>query len=128
MSEVSPSTPADAPGTDTTGRRSSGPFWLTAVIAVVFGLFYAYDAWEAVGNLVGLYLQAQSLDTRLSGFGWGVLLAGIVLPVLVYAIAFWLGRKRSFGVQALLFLAGLAFVAVLSLDMFVLFGLGRLIV
>lgn len=104
------------------------PFWLTVIIAVVFGLLYAYDAWEAVGNLVGLNLQANALGTRLSGFGWGVLIGGIVLPVLVYGVAFWLGRKRSAAVQALLLLAGLALVAALSLDMFVMFGLARLIV
>jgi len=112
--------------TDDAHPRS--PFWLSVVIAVIFALFYAYDAWEAVGNLVGLNLQAESLDTRLSGFGWSVLIAGIALPVVVYGIAFWLGRARSAGVQALLFLAGLALVAALSLDMFVMLGLGRLIV
>ncbi|RNE59302.1 hypothetical protein [Cryobacterium tepidiphilum] len=112
---------------DTPAERVT-PFWLTVTIAVIFGLFYAYDAWEAVGNLVGLNLQAQSLDTRLSGFGWGVLIGGIALPIVVYAVAFWLGHKRSATVQALLLLAGLALVAVLALDMFVVFGLGRLIV
>lgn len=102
--------------------------WLSVTIAVLFGLFYAYNVWAAVGNLVGLNLQAHSLDTRLSGFGWAVLIAGILLPALVYGIAFWLGRTRSAAVQALLFLAGLALVAALTLDMFVTFGLGRLIV
>jgi hypothetical protein len=111
-----------------TPDRASGPFWLRIVTAVVFALLYAYDVWEAIGNLVGLNLQAQSLDTSLSGFGWAVLIAGIVLPVLVYAIAFWLGRRRHAGVLALLLLAGLALDAALSLDMFVLLGLGRLIV
>lgn len=127
MSEANaiPGTPDEA---SVDADRPGGPFWLRIVIAVVFALLYAYDAWEAVGNLVGLNLQAQSLDTRLSGFGWTVLIGGIVLPVLVYGVAFWLGRKRSAGILALLLLAGLALDAALSLDMYVLFGLGRLIV
>lgn len=103
------------------------PQWLAVAIAVLFGLFYAYDAWEAVGNLVGLNSAAQSLDTQLSGFGWGVLIVGALMPVVVYAIAFRLGRNRGAGAQALLLLAGLCLVAAFSLDIFM-FGLGSLIV
>ncbi|WP_104084291.1 bacitracin resistance protein [Cryobacterium sp. Y11] len=110
----------------TTRRRP--PKWLMLTIAVVFGLFYAYDVWEAIGNLVGLNLQAQSLDTQLSGFGWTVLIIGVLLPVLVYALAYWIGRNRAFGVQALTLLVGLCASAAVSLDMSAVFGLGRLIV
>lgn len=104
------------------------PRSLLLAIALFIGLFYAYDVWEAVGNLVGLNLQAQSLDTQLSGFGWAVLIFGVLLPVLVYALAFWLGRNRAFGVQALTLLVGLCAVAAVSLDITAVFGLARLIV
>lgn len=107
---------------------AAGPRWLTAVIAVFFGLFYAYDVWEAVGNLVGLNLAAQGLDTQLSGLGWFALLLGVLVPAIVFAAAFWLGRSRGIGAQLLLFVAGLALVAVLSLDMTELLSLGRLLV
>jgi hypothetical protein len=106
-----------------TARWSS----LTIAIVTVFGLFYAYDTWEGVGNLVGLNRAAQSLDTTLSGFGWGLLLVGVVLPVLVLSLAIRLGRSRSAGVQALLLLVGLSLVAAMSADTFM-FGLGSLIV
>lgn len=109
-------------------RPHRTPFWLTVTLAVIFGLFYAYDAWEGVGNLVGLNLAAQSLGTQLSGFGWSVLIVGVVMPVIVYAIAFWLGRARGAAVQALLLFVGLCVVAALSLDIFAVFGLGALIV
>lgn len=112
----------------TTATRRRPPRWLLLTIAASFGLFYAYDVWEAVGNLVGLNLQAQSLDTQLSGFGWAVLIFGVLLPVLVYALAYWLGRNRAFGVQALTLLVGLCAVAAASLNMAAVFGLGRLIV
>jgi hypothetical protein len=116
----------DAAGTMTATRRQP-PRWLLLAIALFFGLFYAYDVWEAVGNLVGLNLQAQSLDTQLSGVGWAVLIFAVVLPVLVYALAYWLGRNRAFGVQALTLLVGLCAVAVISLDIAAAFNLGRLI-
>lgn len=114
--------------TRSTRSTPSTPQWLAITIAVVFGLFYAYDVWEAISNLVGLNNAAQSLDTQLSGFGWAVLIVGVLMPAIVYAIAFWLGHKRGAGTQALLQLVGLCVVAVLSLDIFVTFGLGRLIV
>jgi hypothetical protein len=111
-----------------TALRRQPPRWLLLSIALFLGLFYAYDVWEAVGNLVGLNLLAQSLDTQLSGFGWAVLIFGVVLPVLVYALAYWLGRNRAFGVQALTLLVGLCAVAAVSLDVTVVFSIGRLIV
>ena len=119
--------------TDKTLDTASGtrvrrtPVWLSATIAIVFGLFYAYSAWSGLGNLLGLNNAAQLLDTSLSGFGWGLLLTGVLAPVVVFGIAFWLGRRREAGPQALMLLAGLCLVSALSLDIFV-FGLGSLIV
>lgn len=109
-------------------RRRNPPRWLLLVIAGVFALFYAYDVWAAIGNLVGLNGQAHGLDTELSAFAWIVLIGAILIPVLVYVLAYRLGRNRAFGVQALTLLVGLALVSVLSLDITLLFGLGNLIV
>ncbi|GAA3870786.1 hypothetical protein GCM10022381_12400 [Leifsonia kafniensis] len=108
--------------------RSRTPRWITIALAVLFGLFYVYDMWEAIGNLVGLNLTAQSLDTQLSGFGWTVLIFAVLMPLLVFTIAFVVGRRRSAGAQAVIFFVGLCLVAVLSIDILVMFGLGRLIV
>lgn len=103
------------------------PQWVVVTIALFFGLFYAYDAWEAIGNLVGLNLAAQSLGTQLSVGGWALLIAGVLLPLIVYMVAFWLGRGRTAVARAVLFLVGLCLIAVLTLDAFT-FGLGALIV
>lgn len=108
-------------------RTRRTPAWLSATVAILFGLFYAYSAWAGLGNLIGLNDAAGRLDTTLSGFGWGLLLTGVLAPVVVFAIAFWLGRRREIGPQILLLLTGLALVSALSLDIFV-FGLGSLIV
>jgi hypothetical protein len=115
---------ADKPGST---RSLRTPAWLSATIAILFGLFYAYTAWSGLGNLIGLNAAAAALDTTLNGFGWGLLLTGVLAPVLVFGLAFWLGRRREAGPQALLLLAGLCLVSALSLDIFV-FGAGSLIV
>jgi hypothetical protein len=123
--------------TGTTGKTAKNyktrtrrtPVWLSATVAILFGLFYAYVAWSGVGNLVGVSTMAQGLDTTLSGFGWGVLLVGVLAPVVVFAVAFWLGRRREVGPQALILLAGLCLVSALSLDVFVFgYAFGSLIV
>lgn len=133
------SAPAEQPETSTEPRtdvagadaaeasaRPATPLWLAVVIAAVTGLFYAYDVWEAVGNLVGLNLYADSLGVGLTAYGVVVLIIGVVLPFLVYAIAFWLGRRRGPLGQLALFVVGYALVQVLSADVAVLFGLNGL--
>jgi len=126
----------NASGTDVSGTGSAGtaeaskrrgPSWPYLVVAVLFGLFYAWDVWAAVGNLIGLYLAAGSLDTRLSGFGWGILIAGVFLPILIFLLAARIGRGRPLYTQAALFLVGLGLASALALDIYQ-FGLGSLIV
>jgi hypothetical protein len=103
------------------------PFWLEIAFAVVFGLFFAYDAWEAVGNLVGLSTYASALDTTLTPLGWVLLIAAILLPVGLFAGAFVLGRRRSPLMQVGLYLVALAVSAVLYLDLVLLLGPGALL-
>ncbi|MBM7505126.1 hypothetical protein ACFPER_14345 [Agromyces aurantiacus] len=103
------------------------PFWLELTLAIAFGLFFAYDAWEAVGNLVGMSQIASALDTSITGLGWVVLIVSIVLPVGLFAVAFLLGRRRTALVQAVLYLTGLAVSAALYLDILLMFGPGALL-
>ncbi len=88
------------------------PTWLTATIAGLFGLFYAYAVWTAVALLI-----SQAGDTSgLGAVGWIVLAFAVVFPILVFAGAFALGLRRSAGVFALVLLAGLALTAVFWLN------------
>ncbi|WP_353828843.1 hypothetical protein [Agromyces sp. SYSU T0242] len=103
------------------------PFWLELALAIAFGLLYAYDAWEAVGNLVGISGVAAALGTTLSGTGWVVLIAAVLLPVALFAVAFLIGRRRNAVVQAALYLAGLAVSAALYVDILLMFGPGALL-
>lgn len=127
------SVPADAgaeASADTTdassAARSATPFWLAVTIAVLFGVLYAYDVWEAVGNLVGLNVQAASLGISLTGFGVTLLVVTLVVPFVVFGLAFWLGRRRGPLQQVVLFLVGYALVQALTLDFTALFDLGGL--
>lgn len=97
--------------TDTApGRRA--PTWIVATIAGGFGLLYAYVVWNALDLLV--YQAAGVLG--LNGLGWFVLLLAIAFPVIAFAGAFALGRRRGPGILALILLAGLALVAVFWLN------------
>lgn len=107
--------------------RARTPLWLTVTLAILFGLLFAYDVWEAVGNLAGVSIIASGLETSINALGWVVLIVGILLPVAVFALAFWLGRRRDALSQILLYLAGLGAVAALSLSLLSLFGIGSVL-
>lgn len=108
----------------TAPARPAAPLWLAVTIAVLFGVFYAYDVWEAVGNLVGLNIQAAALGVPLTGWGVALLVAALVVPFLAFGVALWLGRHRCPLVQVVLFLVGYALVQALTLDISALFELG----
>jgi hypothetical protein len=119
--------PADRPEVDDTSvSRPATPLWLAVTIAGAFGVVYAYDVWEAVNSLVWLNIYAGELEGGLTGYGVALLVVGVAVPFLVYATAFWLGRRRGPLAQVVLFLAGFALVQVLAADVAVLFDLGGL--
>lgn len=102
--------------------RPRTPQWLAIVIAMLFGLFFAYDAWEALGNLIGMLSLAGNLGVTLTALGWVVLIGALILPILLFGLAFWLGMKRGPVQQIALYLAALAVSAVLYLDIYTVFG------
>lgn len=111
-----------------TGRRDRPGRRLLAsvLIAVLFALFFAWDVWEAVGNLVGLRSYGALLGTDLTATGWTVLLLGLVLPVVCFAFALVLGRRRGLLARAGILAAALCLSAALSLDVQLVFGYERL--
>jgi hypothetical protein len=96
-------------------RSRSG--WPTIAVAILFGIFYAYDLWEAISNAVSLPQAFTLYGFDGSDVPWALLVIGIVLPPLVYAVAFGLGRRRNALGTTVVFAVGLAVVAVLSLDL-----------
>jgi hypothetical protein len=111
--------------TDTTPRwRSATPLWLAVTIAVLFGVLYAFDVWEAVRDLVGMTMLVGDLGVSFAGIGIGILIAALLVPLIVFGIAFWLGRRRGPLAQIVLFLTGYALVQALTLDLTAFFDLG----
>lgn len=93
-------------------RRAAMPTWLIAVISAFFGLFYAYALWNAVAFLIA---QASG-PLGLNAYGWFVLLLPVVLPIVVFAVAFAIGWRRRALPFAAVLLTGLCVVAVFWLD------------
>ncbi len=82
--------------------------WLSLIVAGLFALFYAYDVWEAVGNLISLpqFYELSGLDP--AGLPWWLLWIGVIVPVVVFVAAFIIGRHRNVGEKAVIFFVGLA--------------------
>ncbi|KQM83166.1 hypothetical protein [Agromyces sp. Leaf222] len=110
-------TGASADDTAATRGRSL-PTWLDVSLAVLFGLFYAYDVWEVVESIV----QLLGLGLSFSGAGWAVMIAALVAPLACFAAAFALGRRRGVLGRIALYFTGLAVSAVLFLSLTVLLG------
>ena len=88
---------------------------LSIVVAALFGLLYVYDLWEAISNLVELPVLYAALGLDAASLPWALLILGVALPPLVFGLALLVGRRRTVGVQSLLFVLGLAIVAGASL-------------
>ena len=99
---------ADEPIDDTKEITRERYGWLSLVVAGLFALFFAYDVWEAVDNLISLprFYEASALDP--AGLPWWLLWIGVIVPVAVFVAAFIIGRRRNVGEKAVIFFVGLA--------------------
>ncbi len=89
--------------------------WVSIVVAFLFALFYAYDVWEAVANLVALPVFYDAYGYGAANIPWWLLWVGVLIPVVTYAVAFLAGRRHNALGHALIFAVGLAVTAALSL-------------
>jgi len=110
--------------TQQTDARGARARTLPIVVAILFGLLFAYDLFEAITNLVELPAQIGAANEFASENGlqaievpWTVLIVNTVLPVAAFGAAWWAGRRLTVGAQALLFLVALAAVAALTLSL-----------
>lgn len=116
MTEKTDAEQADARG----ARRRVLPI----AVAILFGLFFAYDLFEAVTNLVELPAQIGQANDFAAENGlqsievpWAILVANTALPIVAFAAAWWVGRRWGVGQQALLYVVALAVVAALTLTL-----------
>ncbi len=97
--------------------------WLSLTVAILFGLFYVYDLFEAVSNVVGvtsqinLYNEARAVVKLDSvAIPWVWLVIDVLLAPVVFALAFIIGRRKSMLLKVLLFVIGLTLVAATTLS------------
>ena len=112
---IDPVAPTDPTPEQTDERDGLGLRILTGVIAIVFGLLYAYVLFEAIGNLFNLPSFYHSLG--IGPVPWWILLCGVAVPVVVFAMAFVLGRRRPVFARVLLFAVGLGVTNALYLSL-----------
>ncbi|MBC7403525.1 MAG: hypothetical protein H7279_10205 [Microbacteriaceae bacterium] len=126
----SPDSPLDADSpadsaveADVATSRSGRIGWLSLAIAILFGLFYVYDLFEAVSNVVGvtsqinLYNEARAV-VKLDPvpIPWGWLVIDVLLAPVVFTMAVIIGRKKAVLLRVLLFVIGLTLVAATTLS------------
>ena len=107
---------------DTARSRRGGIGWLSLTIAILFGLFYAYDLFEGISNIVGVTAQINSYNEARSvvkldpvPIPWVWLIIDLLLAPVVYVIAFLLGRRNSVFTKIVIFVVGLTVVAAVTL-------------
>jgi len=52
----------------------------------VFGLLFAYDVWEGIGNFLGVENQAVQLGLGITTLGWVIMYANVFLPAVVWIV------------------------------------------
>ena len=105
------------------GRRISTSAWLTLIAVVALGFLYTYYEWEAISSLLilpGLYAQNQIV---VSSSLWTLLIAGVVLPPVIFVAALLVGRRRALVERVLIVFIGFVVVAATSLGILDLSGL-----
>jgi hypothetical protein len=116
----------DAPSQEPTAEKSRARMGvLSIIVAILFGLLYAFDLWEALSTLLELPAYYALVGLEPSDLPWPILIIGLLSPPIVYGIAFALGLRRNTLERALIFLVGLAVVASASLTLIFLEGFFR---
>ncbi|MET0805674.1 MAG: hypothetical protein ABWX66_00105 [Lacisediminihabitans sp.] len=89
--------------------------WMHAVVAVLFGLLFAFYFYEALAQTLELsgYIQTQNEVLRKAGgtelvFPWQVIGPLLALPFITYGLAFLLARRRPILAFAGIFVMALA--------------------
>lgn len=102
-------------------RRMSG---VAVAFAILFGLLFAFYLYEAINQSLQLsdYLATQNpLLTKLGhdqlAYPWAAVGPLLALPVVTYALAFLLGRRRPVLVRIGIFVMGLAVLSAGSLTL-----------
>jgi hypothetical protein len=86
------------------------------VVAIAAGALYTYPFWTALGNLINLpaYYQSQ-FGVAADKVPWGLLIAGVAAPIVVFAGAIVATWRRGAGAMALVLTTGFGIVNAIAL-------------
>ena len=96
-----------------TGRESRGGRVARSVIAIFFGLLFAWALYQAISNAVAVPTFYDALGFPVP---WWLLIVSVAIPPILYVAAFLLARRLALFGQALVFLVALATSYVLWLS------------
>ncbi|MCU1406268.1 MAG: hypothetical protein JWQ43_2571 [Glaciihabitans sp.] len=88
--------------------------WASTAVAIIFGLVYAYYLYDAINSLVQVPAEYEALGLSTADAPWGLLVMVLLIPIVTYAGAFVVGRRRNVFGRAVIFAAGLGVLATLT--------------
>lgn len=83
----------------------------TLVVALLAGIVYAWFVWDAVADLFATLAEARAFEVPAP---WIPMIGKILLPVVVWLVAYLAGRSRRLWERVVLFASGLAVTAALG--------------
>lgn len=86
------------------------------IAGILIALLYVYTVVAAVGSLTGLPRMGEAMGVVITGTGWFWLWFGVALPVVVFALALVIGRRRPAWQRLLVLAAGLCLVGAVQLE------------
>jgi len=89
--------------------------WLSITIAALFGLFYAYSLFTAISHAFEVSTIFIEGSASTDSVPWALVVVGILLPIVIFALAFLIGLRRNVFAKALIFVVGLAALSALAL-------------
>ena len=78
------------------------------LVAGFFALLFVYNVWESLSSLLAMQQVFDLEGLTLPPSLWLILLAALILPIVAWAAALLLSRRRKAWEAALVFLAALA--------------------
>lgn len=92
------------------------PRWIDLALGILFGLFFAFDVWEAIENVIVFSTVASQVGASVTALSWVFLVLLIILPIVLFAIAYLVGRRRGIVAKILLYLAAIGVSSATSLS------------
>jgi hypothetical protein len=91
--------------------------WLSITVAAIFGLFYAFALWFAVAQALEVPSVFSEAGASAEFIPWWLVVVWVVLPVIVFLLAFWIGLRRNVFAKALIYVIGLAALSALTITL-----------